>query len=121
MAAVTSKVPPLTAFVVAFASGGGALYAVAWLMRTLYGLKDDGTVRIERALGQTGTVYLAIPGGNSGVGKVTVTVQERTMEYQAVTAGHDLPTGAAVTIVSIHDPDTVEVALTPHTERYTHV
>lgn len=120
LAAVSSQVPPLTAFGIAVAAGGSALYAVAWMMRTLHDLKDDGTAQIQSALGQVATVYLPIPGKNSGLGKVTVTVQERTMEYQALTAGAELATGTTVTVVSILDSDTVEVAPASLPERTTH-
>jgi len=90
-------------------SGVGAFYAVAFLVRSLSGLKADGTARIERAVGRTGSVYLRVPGTRSGHGKVQVAVQNRTVEYQAVTAGPDLPTGAPVRVVAVLTADTVEV------------
>jgi hypothetical protein len=95
---------------VALASGGAAMYGVHWLMRLLYRLGHDGTVRIERSVGQCGTVYVPIPGARAGTGKVQLRVQDRIMEYQAMTSGPDkLPTGAKVVVVSIISPTTVEV------------
>jgi hypothetical protein len=93
----------------AAAAAVGAFYAVASLVRMLSRLKADGTARIERAVGRTGSVYLRIPGTRSGQGKVQVAVQNRTVEYQAVTAGPDLPTGSPVRVVAILTADTVEV------------
>lgn len=94
---------------IAIGAGGLSMYAVARLMRMLARLKSDGTVRMEKAVGLTGTVYLRIPARRSGAGKVTLVVQNRTVEWQAVTGQDEIPTGARVTVVALAGPDTVEV------------
>jgi hypothetical protein len=96
-------------FGVALAAGAAALVFVVWLMKSLHKLKADGTARVDRALGQSGTVYLTVPGQKSGVGKVTLALQNRTVELQAVTQAETLPTGSQVVVVSVLGPDTVEV------------
>jgi hypothetical protein len=103
------KMEPTGAFVLALAAGIGVLFLVAYLMQLLHRLKADGTARIERAVGQPGTVYLTIPGQKAGVGKVTLVLQNRTVEYQAVTPHAPLPTGAKVVVTAVLGPDTVEV------------
>jgi hypothetical protein len=108
---------PLPTLAVALAAGAGALALVASLMRALGRLRADGTVRVERAVGRTGTVYLSIPGHKAGAGKVTVVVQNRSVEYQALTAGDELPTGARILVTAVISPDTVEVLPAPLTER----
>jgi hypothetical protein len=100
---------PATTFLIALAAGGGALFMVATLMQTLKRLKSEGTVRMERAVGEGGTVYLPIPGGKAGVGKVLLKLQNRTVECQAITAQADLAVGAKIMVVSLVSPDTVEV------------
>lgn len=105
---------PEFSVLVAAAVGAVALFGVAFVMKSLHRLKSDGTVRIERAVGQSGTVYLTVPGQRGGVGKVMLNVQNRTVEYQAVTAHQPLPTGAKIVVVNVIGPDTVEVA--PATE-----
>jgi hypothetical protein len=104
--------PGLVAFC-AVTAGLVAMTAVAWIMSQLLRLEDDGTVRLEGAVGAAATVYLAIPGAHGGVGKVTLTLQGRTVEYEAVTAGARLPTGAPVVVVDVVAPGTLEVTLTP--------
>lgn len=94
----------------ALAGAAAALFGVAYLMRTLHRLKSDGTVRIERAVGENGTVYLTVPGQKAGAGKVTLRLQNRTVEYQAVTPHESLPTGSKVVVTAVLSPDTVEVA-----------
>ncbi len=105
--------PPSAQLATATLAGVGALYLVATVMKALYGLKADGTVRIDRAVGQTGTVYLRVPGGTGGAGKVTLNLQNRTVELEAFTAGDELPTGTSVTVVAVLGPNSVEVAATP--------
>ena len=99
----------LWALAVAIAAGFGALVLVGTLMKSLHKLKSEGTVRIAHAVGQPATVYLTIPAGKSGAGKVTVVVQNRTMEYRAVTPNHELPTGTKVKVTAVIGSDTVEV------------
>jgi hypothetical protein len=107
--------------VVALGAGASALLAVAWMMKALQRLRADGTVRIDRAVGRTGTVYLTVPARKSGVGKVTLTLQNRTVECQAVTGREEtLPTGAKVVVVAVVSPDTVEVTPAPQPERSAH-
>jgi hypothetical protein len=72
-------------------------------------LRAEGTARIGRALGSPATVYLRIPANRSGAGKIQLNLQNRTMEYEAVTSGDEIPTGAKVTVVGIVASDTVEV------------
>ena len=100
--------PPLS-LAIALAAAVGALFGVAYLMRSLHRLKADGTVRIERAVGQNGTVYLTIPAQKAGVGKVTLSLQNRTVEYQAVTPHQQLATGSKIVVTAVLGPDTVEV------------
>lgn len=101
---------PGATFVIALSAGGAVMYAVAWLLRVLYSLRSDGTVRIERAVGLTGSVYLTIPAKKSGPGKVTVKIQDRLMELAAVTSGDEIPTRTAVVVVGVINSHIVEVA-----------
>ena len=64
-------------------------------------------------MGKTGTVYLTIPGNRAGAGKVQLNLQNRTVEYQAVTSQEALPNGAKIVVTSVVSRDTVEVALAP--------
>jgi membrane protein implicated in regulation of membrane protease activity len=94
---------------VAAAAGVLAMFLVYWLMLGLTKLQAEGNVRIQRAVGQRGTVYLRVPGNRSGTGKIQFNLQNRTMEYLAVTAGEELPTGTKVIVVGVVDPTTLEV------------
>lgn len=95
---------------VAAGAGLAALYGVYRLMRWLSGLSSDGTVRIHRAIGRQGTVYLRIPGHNAGSGKIQIALQNRTVELLATTGGDPLPAGARVLVVDVLTANTVAVA-----------
>lgn len=89
----------VTASLLALAAGTLALLFVAWLFKVLLHLQSSGNVDIANATGKTGNVYLRIPGGGRGSGKVTLTIQERTREFDAVTEnGQELPTGSEVIV-----------------------
>ena len=101
---------PETAQLASAGLGGfAALYLVATAMKLLYRLRADGGVRVDNAVGKTGTVYLRVPGNNAGPGKVTVSVQNRTVELEAFTAANELPTGTPVRVVAVRGPSSVEV------------
>jgi len=115
-AALAARLPGWAALGIGAGAGLAAATSVAALMRTLLRLEDDGTLQIGGAVGLPATVYLRVPGGRQGVGKVLLTLQNRIVEYQAVTSHaspHDIPTGAKVIVVDVVGPDTVEVAPTP--------
>ncbi|HQU45380.1 MAG: hypothetical protein B7Z73_08635 [Planctomycetia bacterium 21-64-5] len=121
LAGNSADLPGELTFVVALAAGGAAMYGVHWLMQSLKRLRADGTVRIERAVGRSATVYLRIPAHKSGAGKIQINVQNRTMEYEAMTAHEPLPVGSMVVVTHVLGPDTVEVEPVPEPERTTHV
>jgi hypothetical protein len=55
-------------------------------------------------------VYVPIPGGKQSAGKVTVKVQERLVEYAAMTSADEkLSTGAKVVVVGVIGGNTLEV------------
>jgi len=94
---------------IAALAGTGALYLVAYLMAAMTRLHSQGNLDVQNAVGQTATVYLRVPEGKSGHGKVTVAVQGRRVQLKAVTPGAEIPTGAEVRVVAAPASDTVEV------------
>jgi hypothetical protein len=104
--------PTVLSLIVALGTGLAAAAGVAWMNASLHRLESDGTVHVESAIGLPATVYLRVPGGREGAGKVMLQLNGRTVEYQAISAA-ELPTGAPVVVVDVISPDTVEVA-PPH-------
>ena len=109
LAAESARASVPTTLLTAVAAAAAAVTAVYWMMRGLKELRAEGTVRIQRATGEHGTVYLTIPANGSSSGKIQLNLQNRTMEYLAVTSGPELPTGTKVVVVGVVDPTTLEV------------
>lgn len=103
---------------VAVFAGLIALLLVALLFRSFARLQSNGVIDMRNAIGLEGRVYLPIPASNSGSGKVTLLIQERLSEYDAVTEQDSpIPTGTAVRVTDIRDGNTLVVALSPN-KRY---
>lgn len=113
LAAMSAGWPLLLALPAAVIPGFLAMVLVAMSMRWLLRLDSDRSIHVSDAIGEGGTVYIPIPGADSGPGKVTLTLNGRTVEYEAVTRGEALSTGTMVTVVDIREPDIVEVVATP--------
>jgi membrane protein implicated in regulation of membrane protease activity len=102
LAAESAGQGPGPTLLLASAAGIGAMYGVHWIVRTMGRLGEDGTIRIHAALGQEGTVYIPIPAGKAQAGKIQLRLQNRLVEYEAVTNGPDrLTTGTKVRVVGI--------------------
>ena len=113
MAGMATGLGLLAALPLGMVLGIAAMIGTAMITRWMLTLEDDGSVLIDGAVGSTGTVYLAIPGERKGAGKVLLTLQNRTVEYQAVTSRGALPTGASILVVDVVGPDTVDVVPDP--------
>ena len=95
---------------IALATGAAAMYGVHYLMLLLRKLGQDATSRIERSVGKRGTVYVPVPGGKSGTGKIQLSLPGGVMEYHAMTSEPEmLATGTRVKVVSVISPTTLEV------------
>lgn len=111
---LSNGVASLPTIVVAIAIGVVAMLVVHRMMRLLYSLGQDKTLRIERSVGARATVYVPIPPNREGAGKIQMRVQERIVECVAMTSGPDkLPTGAKVVVTDMISPTTLEVELVP--------
>jgi membrane protein implicated in regulation of membrane protease activity len=100
LAAQSAHQPVGVQLLLAVAAGVGAMYGVHWLIRTIGRLGEDATMRVNSALGQEGTVYVPISGGRAQAGKIQLKVQNRLVEFEAITAAPErLPTGTKVRVV----------------------
>ena len=92
-----------TPVVVILATVGGLIFVavVIGIMRALAGLRHSGTLSLKNAVGKTGTVSISIPGEMGGDGKVSLVVQGRLTDLNAVTGGPDLRAGAAIRVTGL--------------------
>jgi membrane protein implicated in regulation of membrane protease activity len=102
LAAQSAQQPVGIQLLLAAAAGLGAMYGVHWLVQMMGRLGEDGTQKIQRAVGQEGTVYVPIPPAKAQAGKIQLKLQDRLVEYEAVTGGQErLATGTKVRVVGI--------------------
>lgn len=94
---------------VATAAGLAMLFMIAWLMSLYRKLDEKGNVDPSRAVGKTAKVYLRIPPKREGKGKVTVLIQGRELQFEAVTAGEELSTGSECRLLKMTTQNTFEV------------
>lgn len=79
-------------------------------MRLLMGMRDDGTLRYENAIGLRGQVYVTIPAARAGLGQIEVLLQGRLITASAVTdADHALAPQHGVEITALMPPNTFVV------------
>ena len=99
------------AVTVAVVLGVLSMLLIAVIFKLSLKLQSDGTLRMENAVGKSGTVYITVPPKREQKGKVTLLVQERLVELDAVTdSPKPLKTGAEVTVVALSGKSTVVVS-----------
>jgi hypothetical protein len=88
---------------------GGALttWLISRIFRAAKGLEGSGTIKLESAIGLTGTVYLGIAPNKPG--KVTLTMAGRLLTLDATCAEQTLDTGTEVRVVRVLGDGTVSV------------
>jgi hypothetical protein len=102
----------LLAIPVAAVAGVTAAVLVAYAMRLMLSMEEDGSFDIQRVVGASGTVYLSIPAARAGPGKVHLTADGRHLELPAISE-YPLSTGAQVMVVEVIGSETVEVVPSP--------
>ncbi len=90
---------------------GLALVAlVMYMFKWLYSMQQSGNINVYKsAVGCQGKCYLRIPAERAGEGKVQITIQGAVREYNAVTDGDEIKTGASVKVVEAVDGNTLLV------------
>lgn len=92
------------------ALGAAAMIILAAMMRAAMSLQSDGTLNLKNALGSCGSVYLTIPASRSQKGKVSLLVQDRLGEFDAVTDEEQpIPTGSEIVVVGVSGKSTLVV------------
>jgi len=101
---------PLIASAVGIVVGAISAYLLALAFRATYRLESSGNLDYANAIGQIGTVYIRVPKSKIGKGKITLTIQERYIEVDAMTEwDQDLMPKTIVEVIGIEDTTTLIV------------
>ncbi len=99
-----------TSILIGLGVGLALFILVGLLWQQFAKLRESGSVEYSHAIGQTGSVYLAIPPRRSRAGKVEVMVQGRLVVIDAYSESDEtISSNARVRIVDVIDPSTVLV------------
>lgn len=109
-ATLAGKIFPIVVVLIALASGLLAMLIIGYLFYGMTLLQSSGNIRYENCIDEKGEVYLTIPPNNQGKGKVTIKVQERLIEVNAITYDEKpIKSGDNIVVVDILPDHTVVV------------
>lgn len=110
--------PTYAAILIGVAAGIAAAFLMAYALGAVMKLQESGNIDLKNGVGHTAEVYLTVPPARTGVGKLSLTLQEKLIEVNAVTdCGEAIPTGALVKITGLADDETAEVEPVGETTR----
>ncbi|GHV04727.1 hypothetical protein FACS1894217_00470 [Clostridia bacterium] len=102
-----SEVPTIISAVLA---GTAALVLAAFIVKWSLKLQETGNVNPRNAIAQLATVYIPVRPNRESTGRVTLTLQGRFVEMDAVTDdGGTLKTGETVQVVGLQGSSTLVV------------
>lgn len=78
------------------------MFLISKLIQWSKKLTHNGAINLKNTIGESGEVYLLIPGKGKGHGKVNVVIQGKLIDFDAITEQEDeIKTGEGVRIVDI--------------------
>lgn len=103
-------IPNRTLLAIVAALVGCAFVGIFMLLfRQMMKLQHNGAFDINDAVGKVCDVYLRIPPGGQGLGKVQISFNGSVQELNARTNGDNIPSGAKVRVVRVVDKNILEV------------
>jgi membrane protein implicated in regulation of membrane protease activity len=105
-AALKSGVPLVVASAIAIVCGIAAMTAMLVLLRSMLKLQAKGNLEYDSVIGQEGTVYVTIPGGDAdGGGQIQINIQGRftTASARKPSQGSMKP-GQRVRVTGVNGP-----------------
>lgn len=101
IAALAQGFSPAKAYMIAFLCGFLAMVALVYILSQLLKLQESGTVDTYDAIAQTGEVYITVPKAKKGKGRIHIHLNEKLMEFDAISAGEALPTGTKIKVLDV--------------------
>jgi len=110
LAALTSGVPVFWSIQIALFSGLAALMLASIAIRLALRMQDSGNINLNNALSLPAEVYITIPPSRVNTGKVTMLLQERFVELDAVTdSENEIRPKTRVEVVGLANKDCLVV------------
>ena len=93
-----SDMNDMVALLAGTVAGGGSMWSMGKLFQVFHNIQTSGTMNINNAIGQTGTVYMRIKPGEVGQIQVNIQGAMRTLDASAEDEKLYLKTGSMVTV-----------------------
>lgn len=89
----------------------GVLFMLVFflLLKQVLKLEHDGSYRLVDSVGKVADVYVPIPEGKTGIGKVQLSLNGSVLEFNALTEGSRLATGQKARVREVVNNDTLLV------------
>jgi len=114
LAAASANLHPIWVIQISLFVGVCALLLAAIVIRLALRMQTSGNLNLNNAVSQTAEVYIRIPPARKEKGKVTMILQERFVELDAVTDSNvELIPGTKVEVVALVDSDCLVVDPAP--------
>ena len=94
---------------VAFLVGLSFVAMFVFLYMKTRRLETNGAFNINDCLGRTAQVYLRIPAGGQGKGKIQISLNGSVQEFDAITEEDDIPSGITVKITEVMEGEILKV------------
>lgn len=105
---ISSGMPVLAGGGIGLVCGIVMMFLVAKLVQVSRKLAENGVINLRNAIGETATVYLTVPARNDGCGKVTMRLQGRFGEFDAITDGDKpITNGTQVLVTDVRGDELV--------------
>ena len=98
------QLPTIIAILLSVLCGVVMLFVMAYIMKLVSKLQSSGNIEIGNAVGKVAQVYIPVSPAGTGNGKVTITIQDKLCEFNAITTSdHTLKTGSYVRVVAVDE------------------
>lgn len=101
--------PTILTGIISFGAGIASMFLFGYIIYFFLQMQSSGTLLMDNAIDQVGKVYLVIPEGKKGVGKVQIKIQGTVRELNAITNGPEISTGSVIRVIDILENSTLLV------------
>jgi len=102
LAALTGGLAPIWSVMVALCAGAAAMLFASFMLHFALKMQSSGNINLKYAMAQTADVYITIPPLRDNIGKITMVLQDRFVEIEAVTdSENEIRPGTKVEIIGV--------------------
>ena len=100
---------PVILVLAAIVVGGLFVLMFMYIFLKTRQLEHDGTMNVNDCLNRTAQVYLRIPAGGEGKGKIQISLNGSAQEFDAITDEDEIQSGTTVRIVEVLEGEVMKV------------